>query len=127
MPKQTKKTDQQSLLDQIAELRQQIVELQNKKTPTFARREPGQPRPGTYYKLLGVPSKGFRPQAMLCARILATATNSEHIPEAEAMALIESAKQLGRLKTVQPSWRVFAYYRAELIAGKYLQMLEETA
>jgi hypothetical protein len=77
--------------------------------------------------LLGIPTQGLAPQAIACARILATATDTKHIPESEAMELIEAAKKSGKLKTKQDSWHIFQYYRPQLIAGDYLRMLDVDA
>ena len=87
------------------------------------KRERGEARPDVFYVLLGVPSQGLSPQALACARILATAADVNHIPESEAMELIEAGKQSGRLRTSQDSWHIFQYYRPQLIAGDYLRMI----
>jgi hypothetical protein len=127
MAKQTKKTIEQLLLDQIANLGEQIAEIrarQQVQQPVVGRKKTkGQPRPDVYYVLSGVPSQGLPPQAIACARILATAKDTNHIPEEEAMDLIESAKAAGRLHTTQDAWHIFQYYRAKLIEGNYLRML----
>lgn len=123
----TKKPNlEQMLLEQIAALTEQVAQLkaaQDAKPAKVARkRERGQARPEVFYVLHGVPSQGLPPQAIACARILSTASNTNHIPESEAMELIEAGKQSGKLKTDQDSWHIFQYYRAKLIAGNYLQM-----
>lgn len=124
----TKKPTVQDLLDRIAALSEEVASLkqqQNNQPPrasTPRKRERGQARPDVFYVLHGVPAAGLPPQAIICARILATAANVNHIPESEAMELIEAGKQSGKLKTTQDSWHIFQYYRAKLIAGDYLQM-----
>ena len=127
MAKQTKQQLEQVLLDQIAKLVEKVDALEQKQSQPVVvvarKREIGQPRPEVYYVLQGVPTKDLPPQALACARILATAKDTRHIPESEAMALIEVGKQSGRLKTSQPSWRIFQYYRAKLISGDFLLML----
>ena len=127
MPKQTKQDVQQLLLDKIAELSKQVAELKQQQATQPARasrkRERGEARPDVFYVLLGVPSQGLSPQALACARILATAADVNHIPESEAMELIEAGKQSGRLRTSQDSWHIFQYYRPQLIAGDYLRMI----
>lgn len=120
-----KQTVEQMLLGKIEDLTQQIAELRAAQTTTAKvarKRERGQARPDVYYVLHAVPSQGVPPQAIACARILATAKNANHIPESEAMELIEAGKQSGRLKTNQDSWHIFQYYRPKLIGGNYLQM-----
>lgn len=126
MPKPKQPNLQQQLLDQIAELSKQVAELkqnQQQQVQTVSKkREKGQPRPDVYYVLAGIPTKGLPPQAINCARILATAADTNHIPEAEAMALIEAGKAAGKLKTTQDAWHIFQYYRPQLISGDYLVM-----
>lgn len=117
---------EQMLLDQIAALSKQIAEIKaQQSTPQPAHKESkkGQPRPDVYYVLAGIPSQGLPPQAIACARILATAADVNHITEAEAMKLMDDGKAAGYLRTDQEAWRIFQYYRARLIAGNYLRML----
>lgn len=128
MAKPTKQQLEQMLLEQIAKLTERLgaLEQQQQQPPaakTARKRERGAARPEVYYVLLGVPSQGLPPQAMACARILATAADTNNIPESEAMELIEAGKQSGKLKTGQDSWHIFQYYRARLIEGDFLRML----
>jgi citrate synthase len=124
MAKPKKDDIQQMMLDELAALRLKVEQLtqQQQQQPARAKREKGQPRADVYYVLLGVPSKDVPPQAMAVARALATAPDTNHITEAEAMDLIEAYKTTGKLKTIQPAWRIFQYYRADLINGDYLLM-----
>jgi hypothetical protein len=113
---------QQELLKKIAELTAEVQLLKQQPGKSKAKRAKGEARPDVYYVLLGVPSKGLPPQAIVCARILSAAVDSNHIPEAEAMQLIDAAHAAGKLKTDQEPWRIFQYYRPRLIEGDFLQM-----
>ena len=109
------------LLNEIKILR---AEIDNLKQPVVAAKKStkGQPRPDVYYILAGVPSQGMPPQALACARILATAADTNHITEAEAMKLMVDAEADGRIRTTQGAWHIFQYYRPRLIGGNYLVM-----
>ncbi len=124
MPKPKKPTVEQ-LLARINELSAQLAEVKQTTGPTSAarRRAPGQPRAEVYYVLAGVPTGGMPPQAIAVAKILATAADTNNIPEAEAMELMEKAKESGKLRTIQGSWHIFQYYRPNLIGGNYLRQL----
>ena len=50
--------------------------------------------------------------------------NSE-FAEADLKKLVESAKKDGVLKTRQSSWRIFSYYRANMISDGFLTMKSE--
>lgn len=114
--------------DIVAELVEQVRELQAKlasmeAAPAVREKKEskrGQPREGTFYMVLGIPSKNFCPQAITCMKILSRAADPAKIPEAEAMRFLEENKAL--LGTRQESWRIFSYYRAKLIGGNYLKM-----
>ncbi len=122
-----KKSATQMLLEQVAALAAELTELKKQQQPVPAaiakKNDKGQPRQDVYYVLLGVPSQGLPPQAIACARILAMAMDVNHIPESEAMELIATAKQSGKLRTQQEAWHIFQYYRARLIEGDFLKML----
>ena len=45
--------------------------------------------------------------------------------EADLKKLVESAKKDGVLKTRQSSWRIFSYYRANMISDGFLNMKSE--
>ena len=45
--------------------------------------------------------------------------------EADLKKLVESAKKDGVLKTRQSSWRIFSYYRANMISDGFLTMKSE--
>ena len=45
--------------------------------------------------------------------------------EADLKKLVEDAKKDGILKTRQSSWRIFSYYRANMISDGFLQMKSE--
>ncbi len=121
------KPKQPTMSDLIARIEELKLELDGLKQQPAAKQsvalqQKGGPRPDVYYVLLAVPDKGLPPQAIVCARVLSAAADAKHIPEAEAMALIEAAKASGRLRTKQGAWHIFQYYRAKLIEGNYLTM-----
>jgi hypothetical protein len=80
----------------------------------------GKPRENTSYALIKIPEKGFPPQAVTCCKILEMAVDQTNISEKEAMELFETHK--GLLKTRQPAWKVFAFYKARLVSGNYIAM-----
>ena len=45
--------------------------------------------------------------------------------EADLKKLVEDAKKDGVLKTRQSSWRIFSYYRANMISDGFLHMKSE--
>ncbi len=105
----------QSLKDTLAAMKEAPVMVREKKES-----KRGQPREGTFYTVLSIPTKNFPPQAITCMKILSRAVDPTKIPEAEAMQLLEENK--GLLGTRQESWRIFAYYRAKLTGADYLRM-----
>lgn len=115
-----------TLAEKVSDLMAKIEVLEQRPVVAEAqisvKRKRGEARADVYYILLAVPDKGMPPQAILSARILATAADVKHIPEAEAMALFNKAAETGRLVTDQEPWRIFQYYRPRLIEGNYLLM-----
>lgn len=116
-----KKPTVADLMAKVQELSIELAALKQQ-PPTAQKSEKGQPRPDVYYVLAGVPTHGLPPQAIACARILATAADVNHISEAEAMNLFDKAKETGKLRTKQGAWHIFQYYRPRLIEGNYLVM-----
>lgn len=122
MPKlQPKQSAIEMLTKQVEELKNQLEAMQQPQTQK-RKVAKGAARPDVYYVLHGVPTGKMQPQAIACARILATASDVKHIPESEAMALIEAAHKDGRLKTTQDPWHIFQYYRPRLIEKDFLLM-----
>lgn len=81
----------------------------------------GQPRPNVWYELLQIPQAGAtQPQGIAVAQILNMAANPKHIPEVEAMELVEKHRDM--LLTRQKPWRIFQYYRPQLITLNCLRM-----
>lgn len=114
------------LLAKVQELSNELEALKQKQQPVVAQKSTkGGPRPDVFYVLAGIPSKGLPPQAIVCARVLSTARDVNHISEEEAMELIERAKVEGRLRTKQGAWHIFQYYRPRLIEGDFLRMITE--
>ncbi len=110
------------LLQEVEELKEKLAALQQQPAVVREKKESkrGQPREGTFYTVLSIPTKNFPPQAITCMKILSRAADPTKIPEAEAMQLLEENKSL--LGTRQESWRIFAYYRAKLTGADYLRM-----
>jgi hypothetical protein len=127
MPKTTAKQDQVALLlAEVQNLRKEIETLKQQPPKVARKVAKGQPRPDVYYVLSGVPTQGLPPQAIACARILSSASNTNHISETEAMELIVAAAASGKLRTTQDPWHIFQYYRPRLIEGDFLRMLTLT-
>ncbi len=110
------------LLAEVRDLQMKLAAVQQEQVVVKEKKESkrGQPREGTFYSVLAIPTKNFPPQAITCMKILSRAADPTKIPEAEAMRLLEENKNL--LGTRQESWRIFAYYRAKLNEGDYLRM-----
>ena len=59
-------------------------------------------------------SEKLTPQILQIFSVILKSGNSE-FAEADLKKLVESAKKDGVLKTRQSSWRIFSYYRANMI------------
>ena len=69
-------------------------------------------------------SEKLTPQILQIFSVILKSGNSE-IAEADLKKLVESAKKDGVLKTRQSSWRIFSYYRANMISDGFLTMKSE--
>lgn len=69
-------------------------------------------------------SEKLTPQILQIFSVILKSGNSE-FAEADLKKLVESAKKDGVLKTRQSSWRIFSYYRANMISDGFLQMKSE--
>ena len=69
-------------------------------------------------------SEKLTPQILQIFSVILKSGNSE-FAEADLKKLVESAKKDGVLKTRQSSWRIFSYYRANMISDGFLTMKSE--
>ena len=69
-------------------------------------------------------SEKLTPQILQIFSVILKSGNSE-FAEADLKKLVESAKKDGFLKTRQSSWRIFSYYRANMISDGFLTMKSE--
>ena len=69
-------------------------------------------------------SEKLTPQILQIFSVILKSGNSE-FAEADLKKLVESAKKDGVLKTRQSSWRIFSYYRANMISDGFLHMKSE--
>ena len=69
-------------------------------------------------------SEKLTPQILQIFSVILKSGNSE-FAEADLKKLVESAKKDGVLKTRQSSWRIFSYYRANMISDGFLNMKSE--
>jgi len=69
-------------------------------------------------------SEKLTPKILQIFSVILKSGNSE-FAEADLKKLVESAKKDGVLKTRQSSWRIFSYYRANMISDGFLTMKSE--
>jgi len=81
-------------------------------------------RSNIFYEVIGVPGENVKmqPQKALCLQLVNANTSDDNprISEPELKSILEAAKADGTLDTKQEAWRIFAYYKGELVEEGYL-------
>lgn len=81
-------------------------------------------RTNIYYEVIGVPGTSIKmqPQKALCLQLVNANTSDEQprISEPDLKEIVEAAKADGTLETKQDAWRIFAYYKGQLVEEGYL-------
>jgi hypothetical protein len=81
-------------------------------------------RSNIFYEVIGVPSSStkMQPQKALCLQLVNDNTSDDkpRISEPELKAIVEAAKADGTLETKQDAWRIFAYYKGQLVEEGFL-------
>lgn len=82
-------------------------------------------RPNVGYEVIGVPKAGVKlqPQCLLMLDLVNRNTSDTKpvIAEPELQKIVAEAKSKGVLKTKQDAWRIFTYYRTDLVKAGYLR------
>ena len=77
------------------------------------------------YEVVGIPSGNVKmqPQKALCLQLINDNTSDENptISEPALKEIVEAAKASGVLETRQNAWRIFAYYKGQLVEEGYVK------
>lgn len=126
-PQAPKFSDKKAAVKRIRQMAEEVVKTQAPEpAPVSEKKKAGRPRnkPREYF----FASSGAREEPKLAQQALSIvdAVTYEHsdvwMSETDVRMVIEKAADEGVLQTKQSPWRIFQYYRAQLIQRDYVRM-----